>query len=367
MGFFSSFSRVFKKAVHTVAHVITHPVKDIKIAVNAAEKKILPTILKVGKEIVKDAELAVDFTIDHAGEIANVGDIAGDVLIGIGAATGQPEIAAMGGGIKSAAKVIADLGEKAKKAKTIITKTKILAEQVKHKKNLSEALHGVADIMGEAGSLTGNKKLITLSSHIKDGANITDAAHQHVELVVNSIKNKDFDGIVKGGEGLLETHKAAKELVKKVKTSKLDKEKLAIAKKITAAKTAGGPGLQTLTKKQVIAKKKNDKKKTTKKAVKTTTKSPTVAELKKMAKSAGIKGYSTMKKSQLLEVLKNPVKSTTTKTVKFTKPTAKTIEFKKTTTKKKRKPSAYNLFIKEQVGGNGLTFKEAGALWRKRT
>ena len=158
--------------------------KDIVIAGKATVKivkKVTPKVLEAGNK-------ALDFTAEHAGQVAKVGETAAKVVTAIGVATGQPEIIAAGGAIEGASLAIGEAGVIAKQLQGTRDKVKKHIEIIKQKKDLSSVLHASADILGDAGRISGNEQLIDAASKLKQGARVVDKATAHMSEVVQLAK-----------------------------------------------------------------------------------------------------------------------------------------------------------------------------------
>ncbi|MCH6575672.1 MAG: hypothetical protein IH795_10825, partial [Bacteroidetes bacterium] len=145
--------------------------------------------------------------------------------------TGQPEIIALGAGIKETSDAIGSALKKAKKVRDIGRKVKHHISAMKHKKSLSDALRGAGDILVDVGNATGHSDLTALAGHMKDAADVTDKAINHGKSVIKRskglhkhIKKGDVAGVIGGaqviGKELAETKKIAKmalDIIKKAK------------------------------------------------------------------------------------------------------------------------------------------------------
>lgn len=199
MGFFSNLGHLIKNAFKKVGKFIRHDAKVIFKGVKTAAVAVGKTVVKVGKEIVKDASIAVDFVVEHSDTVGKIANIAAGVISAIGTATGQPEIVALGTGLAAAGNKITQIADKAKKAKNIIDKVKHVANAVAHKKDLAGAMHITADAMTEAGASHGNNNLIKLGEHFKSGAGVIDKAVSHIHGVMDHPQLKPhFDAHLPG-------------------------------------------------------------------------------------------------------------------------------------------------------------------------
>ncbi len=207
MGFFSFLSNV----VHTVSHPI-QALTQIKNVVVKAEKAIEKTVVKaatvvekVGEVVVKDATKAIDFVEDHAKEIKKVVDITAKVVEFVGTATGQPEIVAGAEILRRGADRALDLAGQAKAATDVVQKATLVAKSIRQKEKLSTTIHKVSDTMMSAGHLRGDKNLIEMAGHIKLGAGVVDRAINHSKdihaIAMDTIKaaqTGDIGGVIQG-------------------------------------------------------------------------------------------------------------------------------------------------------------------------
>ena len=158
--------------------------KDIKIAAKETVKivkKVTPKVLEAGNK-------ALDFTAEHAGQVAKVGETVAKVVSAIGVATGQPEIIAAAGAIEGASLAIGEAGVIAKQLQSTRDKVKKHVEIIKQKKDLSSVLHATADILSDAGEISGNQQIKDAAAHIKKGARVVDKAQVHMSEVLQLAK-----------------------------------------------------------------------------------------------------------------------------------------------------------------------------------
>ena len=218
MGFFDFVTKPLEKAVNKV---FVEPAKKVEQAVvqttQKAEKAVVKTAQNLGKDVdkvVKQAgkdiviagketvkivkkvtpkvleagNKALDFTAEHAGQVAKVGETAAKVVTAIGVATGQPEIIAAGGAIEGASLAIGEAGVIAKQLQGTRDKVKKHVEIIKQKKDLSSVLHATADILSDAGEISGNQQIKDAAAHIKKGARVVDKAQVHMSEVLQLAK-----------------------------------------------------------------------------------------------------------------------------------------------------------------------------------
>ena len=276
--------------------------------IKKVERNVTKTITKEGKALVKETGKGIMFIEAHAKEIKEVVDTTADIIAVVGLATGNPEITAAAEGLKAGADTVLDLLDKAGKVQDAAEKALLVAQAIAEKKKLGEIISKTGDAMESAGKASGNKRLEQIGGHIKRGGVVIDKAVDHGEKligigkdVVKAVKSKNLKaGIKATGEGVKEVGKVVKTVKQTKKLVKEVKDTLDGKEPTTKAKPT--------------------------KVTKTTTKVTSgKKEKEKMVK------------------------------VKSDKPTTKT-------TKKKRAPSAYNIFIGAHIKAGG-TFKSGVAAW----
>lgn len=296
----------------SIVHTVSHPVSSIKNlgrAVVKAEKKVSKGIVKTAKFVAKEGKVglkvankAITEVENHAKEIKQVVDVTATVIEVIGVATGQPEIVAGAASLQAVADKALNAAIKARKVVNVAEKTIAIADAIAQKKKLSVILHKTADAMEAGSKLSGNKKLSQIAGHVKSTGLIVDKAIVHA---------KDVHKIVK------DTHKAIKQ-----------KDIVGIVK-----------GVEKGIKKS--------------------------KELKKFKKevegSYKLKAKKSLPKAKKVKVETKPIVSTIV--VKKSLPKVKKPVVKKPVVKKKRKISAYNLFVKKKRK-EGLTMKQISPLWK---
>ena len=316
-------------------------------------KKVDKALVRTGKRIeegskvvVDEAGPALDWAIEHSGEIADSMAITGGVLIvvggaiastGLGAPVGGP-IAALGGGLEAAAPVVRSQGARAKKIKDIVEKIIELTKLIKSTEDAREQMLEAANILEEASKINNDKELKETVKIIRDSIKIIDVAITHGKLVIHSIEKGDIiagveasiklgDDLVKGKKTLESVaellKKAKKRLTPEGKRKLIKEDKVSISKDLQEEKKKKGNKVGEIIKKVIEVKSKPKKGKPKKEPKKPKTKKPK----------------------------KEPKKPKTKKPKKEKK------------TKAKRKPSAYNIFVKEKRK-QGLSMKEVGAAWQ---
>ena len=318
---------------------------------------------RVFQPVAAEAIPALDWAIEHSGEIADGMAISGGVLIvigtglsatGVGAVVGGPMIG-VGGSLEAAAPVVRSQGARAKKIKHIAEKIAELLKILKKSKDMKHQMEVAADILIEASKINDDKELLQGAMIIKDSIKLIDNAIKHGEIMIKAVKKGDIlAGIsavkkliadVKKGKQILES---ADDLLQKAKERLTPSGKAELEKEIAEKKEREEARGETRSSLGKLLK----------------------SQLFKMAEERNLEPSARLLKQDIITLLLNnpkeglPKKTTSTTTKTTTEPKEEKLperKVKKTSTTK-RKPSAYNIFIGEKIK-EGMTFKEAVAAW----
>ena len=112
MVFFNDFVNVFEHSISPIVDVFTNPIKTITDPIRKPIESLLPKSIK--DEIDEtfeslDPVAILEHAMNNPEDFIKGGDIAGEVLEVFGAITGQPEIVALGAGVKGGADLLGGL------------------------------------------------------------------------------------------------------------------------------------------------------------------------------------------------------------------------------------------------------------------
>ena len=327
----------FLSGLKKFGHTITHPkkvIKDIEKAVVKAEKVVVKDVVKVakvvGKEVKRDIHVVnkgLTEVVKHTKVIKDVANITAGIVTAIGIATGQPEIVEGAKTIKTIAGAVITAVETAQKVVSAADKAIHIAEAIKHKKKLSEIMNMTADAMGEAASASGNKQLKQIAGHVKKGAKAVETAAKHTKQIGKVCKS---------------CAKAIDKAERKGKVSKVVK----VVERKEGEQVKKGPMYSTA-------------------------KAPKPVVAQKLAMNPKYKGKPKnydpdyQKQFSKSRVVKkppmSPVSSDHAESLLIWK--EKGHSHCPMKTKRTRKPTKYNLFVKEQRL-KGLTLKQISPLWK---
>ena len=335
----------FLKGLKKFGHTITHPkkvIKDIERAVVKAEKVIVKDVVKVakvvGKEVKRDIHVVnkgLTEVVKHTKVIKDVVNVTAGIVTAIGVATGQPEIVEGAREMKKIAGVIIKVVETAQKVVSAADKAIHIAEAIKHKKKLSEIMNMTADAMSEAAGASGNKQLKQIAGHVKKGAKVVETAAKHTKQIGKVCKS------------------CAKAIDKAERKSKVSK-----TSSLTRVKHPGVKIDPKVLESVIIGaskvKRKEGEPPKPKGPMYSTAKAPKPVVAQQLAMNPKYKGkpknydpdYQKQFSKSRVVIVKTPPKSHCPMK-----------------TKRTRKPTKYNLFVKEQRL-KGLTLKQISPLWK---
>ena len=365
--------------------------KDIEKGLKVVNKKVL-------KPIGKDALIALDFAIEHSGEIADGMAIAGGVLVvvggavsatGLGAVVGGP-IAALGGGLEAAAPVVRSQGARAKKVKDIAEKIVELTKLIADSKDIKEQMIAAVNILEEASKINNDKELKQAAGIIKDTIKLIEDAIAHGKAVIKSVKKGDIIKAISESEALVKDVKkgkdillSTKDLLVKAKARLTPAGKKKLLKEVAdkkAREEASGETRTSLNKHLkselfAMAEKRNlDPSPRLLKAdiitllLNNPKDKALDKELEKLMKEVK-DDDPTLTDADLRElgledmIKKKPKKKRVRSAKQEDEEKAEELPERKTRKKSTRKPSAYNLYVKKKMA-EGMTFTEAARSWK---
>ena len=191
--------------------------KHKPFAPNIFGKKVSKDLAKAGKQIGKsadkfnnrvlkpagkDAEKALNWTIDHTDEISEGMNITGKILVvvgtGIGVSTGVETagvgaviggaLAGLGKGLQETAPLVKEAGEKARKIRDIAQKINELRNMIKEGKSARDSMEKAADILDEAGKVNNDKEFSDAAKQIRRSIKLIDSAILHGKLMIEAVK-----------------------------------------------------------------------------------------------------------------------------------------------------------------------------------
>jgi hypothetical protein len=364
MGFWKK----FKKALHihkrhnhghpTIFQVLKHDVKNFN-----------RNIKKIGKV----ADKAIDFVSKNTKLVKTIVEVTADVASVVATAAGQPELVVAIQGAKTAA----EKGLKAiKDVKEAKDQVKVLTTAVAHKESVSSLLRKSANLAAYAAKHSGNKEHIRLlnqySKNVHVAADITDKSIEHSKVVkkivkgsIIAIKHKDTKrGMAIIKTAVVEGKSIAKDIkqiklgekldtkIIKVKNNKVVKKVVKVVKKISKDNTV--KAVVKVAKKELI--KRIDEESKPKTKVKKTRK-PRKPRKKKVSIDDDTYNINISGSNNVINVEDND-------NIKNAEPVKVDKKELKKKIKKKRKPSAYNLFMSKKRK-EGLSMKEISVAWKK--
>jgi hypothetical protein len=231
-------------------------------------------------------------------------------------------------------KDIEKLEKKIKGAKKVIKSAEDIKTSIKEKKSIIDILDKTQKTIKVAAKETGNKKLIKITKHGDVLVKSSKAIHENSKDVLKALKNKDPSALIKSsikfGKTIEGTIKKSKQLHEE------DSDEEEEGYQPTIYETEEGVEQETFIKPKLPKRKRKTRTQTDKNRLIRKSSRNDLKRKRKPKKKPATKGGIDNKK---------PVK---TKTVKG-----------------KRKPSKYNLFVKQQRK-KGKTMTEIGKLWRKK-
>jgi len=96
------------------------------------------------------------------------------------------------------------MAAKARKVTNVAEKAIAVSDAIAEKKKVSVILHKTADALHEAGTVSGNERIVEIAGHVKRGAKVVDKAVDHAKDVVKIARDTaratasgDVKGVVK--------------------------------------------------------------------------------------------------------------------------------------------------------------------------